>query len=197
MIPPRKLPWDWHPGIIPANVVVDDSAYIETTFSFSLYRSRELAGITYGKAASTYQGTMFDVGPSGRVVLGDYALVSGARIICDERIEIGDYALISWNVVLMDTYRIPRNPQRRREALIQAALCSYRYPEADEPPRPVVIGSNVWIGFEACILPGVTIGEGAIVGARSVVASDVPPFTIVAGNPARVIRSLAKKELAR
>jgi acetyltransferase-like isoleucine patch superfamily enzyme len=55
-------------------------------------------------------------------------------------------------------------------------------------PRPVRIGSNAWIGFEACLLPGVAVGEGAIVGARSVVAEDVPAYTVVAGNPARVIR---------
>ena len=59
---------------------------------------------------------MFDVGPRGRVSLGEYALVHGARIICDSAVEIGDHALISWNVVLMDTYRIPFDPAERRRA---------------------------------------------------------------------------------
>jgi len=48
----------------------------------------------------------------------------------------------------------------------------------------------VWIGMEALILKGVTIGTGAIVGARSVVTKNVPPFTVVAGNPARVVKKL-------
>ena len=52
----------------------------------------------------------------------------------------------------------------------------------------IVIGNDVWIGFEAVILSGVTIGDGAIVGARSVVTRDVPPYTIVGGAPARPIR---------
>ncbi len=56
------------------------------------------------------------------------------------------------------------------------------------PARPVRIGNNVWIGFDSVVLPGVTIGDGSIVGCRSVVADDVPPYTLVAGNPARVIR---------
>lgn len=51
-----------------------------------------------------------------------------------------------------------------------------------------VIGHDVWIGREATIMPGVTVGHGAIVAARAVVASDVPPYAIVAGNPARLIR---------
>jgi acetyltransferase-like isoleucine patch superfamily enzyme len=62
---------------------------------------------------------------------------------------------------------------------------------ADEvPARPVRIGRNVWIGFEAVVLPGVTVGEGAVIGARAVVTEDVAPFTVVAGNPARAIRRL-------
>lgn len=52
----------------------------------------------------------------------------------------------------------------------------------------IVLGNDVWIGFEAVILSGVHIGDGAIVGARSIVTKDVPPYTIVAGAPARPIR---------
>jgi len=51
-----------------------------------------------------------------------------------------------------------------------------------------VIGNDVWLGYGATVLPGVTIGDGAIVGAKAVVSRDVPPYAIVAGNPARVAR---------
>ena len=50
------------------------------------------------------------------------------------------------------------------------------------------VGHDVWIGYEALVLPGVTIGHGAVVAAASVVAADVPPYAVVAGNPARVVR---------
>ena len=56
--------------------------------------------------------------------------------------------------------------------------------------RPIVIEDKVWIGINSTILPGVKIGYGAIVGAQSVVTHDVPPMTIVAGNPARVIKKI-------
>jgi acetyltransferase-like isoleucine patch superfamily enzyme len=186
----RRLPWDWYQGVIPENVVMDETAYVETSFSFFLYRSEEPVGARIGRGASTYLGTMFDVGPRGRVSLGDYALVHGARIICDAEVEIGDYALISWNVVLMDTYRAPTDPAERRRELELVPNRRPRCFHSHEPARPVRIGRNVWIGFDACVLPGVTIGEGAIVGARSVVVQDVAPYTAVAGNPARVIRKL-------
>jgi acetyltransferase-like isoleucine patch superfamily enzyme len=53
---------------------------------------------------------------------------------------------------------------------------------------PLAIGRNSWVGMGACVLPGVTIGEGCVVGAGSVVADDLPPFTVAVGNPARVVR---------
>jgi acetyltransferase-like isoleucine patch superfamily enzyme len=53
---------------------------------------------------------------------------------------------------------------------------------------PVIIGNNVWIGDKATILPGVTIGDGAIIGANAVVTKDVPPYSVVVGNPARIIK---------
>ena len=195
MNPDRTLPWDWYGGRIPDNAAVDATAYIETSFSFYCFRSRLPRGAEIGRGASTYLGTMFDVGPQGHVKLGDYALVHGARIICDSEILIGDYALISWNVVLMDTYRLPLNlPDRRRE-LEWLSTRQPRVPDAEVPARPIHIQRNVWIGFDACVLPGVTIGEGSVVGARAVVASDVPPFAVVAGNPARVIRHLEPASL--
>lgn len=60
--------------------------------------------------------------------------------------------------------------------------------QGHEKPRPVVIGNDVWIGSRVTILPGVHIGDGAIIGAGSVVTKDVPPYTIVAGNPAKIIK---------
>jgi acetyltransferase-like isoleucine patch superfamily enzyme len=190
MRPDRTLDWDWYPGRIPENVEVDDTAYVETTFSFYCFRSRLPGGVSYGRGASTYLGTMFDVGPKGQVRLGQYALVHGAHIICDAAVVIGDHALISWSVVLMDTYRVPLDPVARRKELEKVPGRLRRFAAADVPARPIVIEPNVWIGFEACVLPGVTVGRGSVVGARSVVIETVPPYTVVVGNPARVIRKL-------
>jgi acetyltransferase-like isoleucine patch superfamily enzyme len=177
---PRKLPWDWYDGAIPDNVVYDESVHLATSYIFHQYRSEAAVGVKIGRGSCVYMGSLFDVGPGGRIALGDYVMVNGARFTCDSEIEVGDYCLISWNVVFMDTYRMPFDPVWIAPRRVWGAAAA----------RPIRIGANVWIGFDSCVLPGVTIGEGSIVGARSVVAEDAPPYTIVAGNPARVIRRL-------
>lgn len=60
--------------------------------------------------------------------------------------------------------------------------------QKSEAPRPIVIGNDVWIGSRVIILPGVHVGDGSVIGAGSVVTKDVEPYSVVAGNPARLIR---------
>lgn len=192
----RTLPWDWYSGTVPVNVQLADTAYIESTFSFYLFHGQRPDAVTVGHGASAYLGTMFDVGSHGRVSIGDYTLINGARITCDAEITIGDYVLISWNVVLMDTYRVPTDPSARRAVLTRAASEPARRLDGGAPARPIRIGRAAWIGFGCCVLPGVAIGDGAVVGARSVVMDDVEPFSIVAGNPARLVRRMTEEEIA-
>ncbi|MEB2607918.1 DapH/DapD/GlmU-related protein [Burkholderia cenocepacia] len=91
-------------------------------------------------------------------------------------LEIGDDVMIGPNVSLI-TSGHPVEPSRRRDGVIA---------------KPIVIERNVWIGAGATIIGGVTIGENAVVAAAAVVTRDVPPNTLVGGNPAKIIRSIAE-----
>jgi acetyltransferase-like isoleucine patch superfamily enzyme len=91
-------------------------------------------------------------------------------------LDIGDDVMIGPNVSLITTGH-PIEPSRRRVAVIA---------------KPIVIERNVWIAAGAIIIGGVTVGENSVVAAGSVVTKDVPPNTLVGGNPARVIRSIAE-----
>lgn len=91
-------------------------------------------------------------------------------------IDIGDDVMIGPNVSLL-TSSHPIAPSRRRDGVIA---------------RPIVIGKNVWIAAGATLVGGVTVGENSVVAAGSVVTRDVPPNSLVGGNPARVIRSIAE-----
>src|SRR2546428_14195825 len=102
----HRLGPDWHPGTIPDNVVSDPTAYVGTSYSFVRFRSEEPGGLRIGRAATLGDLTILDVGPRGRVVIGDYALVNGALILCDPRGAIGGYALIGSDVVLNGTDRV-------------------------------------------------------------------------------------------
>ena len=73
-----------------------------------------------------------------------------------------------------------------------------RVPEAWDNKGDIIVGNDVWIGYEAVVLAGVAIGDGAIIGARAVVTKDVPPYTIVGGVPAKAIRKrFSDSEVAR
>lgn len=70
-----------------------------------------------------------------------------------------------------------------------------RWPKPGDNRGDIVIGNDVWIGYEAVILAGVTVGDGAVIGARAVVTKDVPPYTIVGGVPAKPIRKRFSEDL--
>lgn len=84
---------------------------------------------------------------------------------------------------------IGKNAHIAREAVIRDYDGHYIDENSYRTAKPVIIGDNVWIGYRAMILKGVTIGDGSVIGANSVVTKDVPPHSVVVGNPARIIRS--------
>jgi galactoside O-acetyltransferase len=107
-------------------------------------------------------------------------------------IEIGDDVLISYGGILADSDNHSTNLSLRRGDLARWRSGNYDWTHA--PIKPIRIENGAWLGARVIILKGVTIGEGAIVGAGSVVRSNVPPFTIVAGNPAEIIREIPPHE---
>lgn len=105
-------------------------------------------------------------------------------------IKIADGATISYNVTIMDNNNHPINPEDRMFIYSNPDFnFRYRSQWHISESSPVLIQKNVWIGANATILKGVTIGENSIVGIGSVVTKDVPPNCIVAGNPAKIVKT--------
>ena len=187
----RHVEGDWWAHPISANVQFGEGFYCETAQIFRHLRNKKSGAVVFGNYVSCYAGCSFSIGENGQCTVGDFTLLNGALIMAEEKIEIGSHCLISWNIGIADSDFHPLEPAQR---LIDAqALAPYF---KDRPPRPklktapVKIADNVWIGMNAVILKGVTIGENSVVAAGSVVTKSVPPNTVVAGNPAVIVRQL-------
>ena len=124
-----------------------------------------------GKKVNIEHGATF----SAKTSLGDYSGIGiNARI--SGTCTIGDYVMMGANVTVIT----------RNHAFDRTDIPMMHQGFEDE--RPVVIGNDVWIGDRVIILPGVHVGEGSILAAGAVVTHDVPPYAIVGGSPAKIIR---------
>jgi acetyltransferase-like isoleucine patch superfamily enzyme len=147
---------------------------------FSVYGKlriiKENAKIQIGNYIKTYPNAKLSVCGEKEnpaiLTIGDHVAIGDrTEIHCGEEITIGNNTLISWDCVIIDRdyHKISENGQK-------------------ESKRKITIGNNVWICCRSMIMKGVTIGDGAVVAAGSVVTKDVPAGALVAGNPAKVIK---------
>lgn len=161
--------------------------------------------IVYGWRIKGHKNTELDIGddsittfnlyfekPHATLVVGKRTFIGKVMMSIAEKVEIGDDVMISWGVTITDhNSHSLKFPDRALDIQDWArGWKDWKKVKAAE----VKICDKSWIGFNSIILKGVTVGEGAIVGAGSVVTKDVPPWTIVAGNPAKIIRELGPDE---
>jgi acetyltransferase-like isoleucine patch superfamily enzyme len=114
----------------------------------------------------------------------------GCRFLNGRKVFLGDRNVINFGCFLDGRHyeiRTGNDVSIGPEATILTLGHDPQSPDFSNKGGDVVIGDRAWIAYRAIILPGVTIGEGAVIGAGAVVAKDVPPYAIVAGNPAKVI----------
>jgi acetyltransferase-like isoleucine patch superfamily enzyme len=113
---------------------------------------------------------------NGRIEIGDYSFVNyGSHIAAHSSVKIGSHCHLGHYTFIMDNHQ--------HDVVAHKQL---------PPSAPVVIEDNVWIGSKAVILPGVRIGRYSVIGAGSIVTSDIPPQCVAAGNPARILRYLTE-----
>jgi acetyltransferase-like isoleucine patch superfamily enzyme len=140
---------------------------------------------------SLIRGELFVFAHGGRIIIGDWCYIGvGSRIWSAANIEVGNRTLISHDVEIHDTSAHALSARERHLQFKEMSSGGHQTDLPNVGREPIIIGDDVWIGFRSVVLKGVNIGRGAIVAANSVVLDDVPPWTVVAGNPARVIRKL-------
>jgi acetyltransferase-like isoleucine patch superfamily enzyme len=139
-----------------------------------------------------FEGAIICDRTGAKVSIGERSFVGDSLIVCTSQVRIGNDVLISWGVSVVDHDSHALDFDLRR-----TDVTDWYHGSKDwclVAIAPVTICDKAWVGFGATILKGVTVGEGAIVGARAVVTRDVAPWTVVAGNLARVLRNLEPRK---
>ena len=132
----------------------------------------------------------------GKIVIGKHFYEGGyTYVLSTDSITIGDCVIVSNHVRIMDNNSHPTDPKKRWEMSVEGSVLedgssSPLWSNTLADHAPVVIEDNAWIGEFAAVLKGVTVGKGSVIASHSVVTKDVPPYSIVAGNPARVVKTL-------
>lgn len=144
---------------------------------FRMWYLRRVFGITIGPDSALRRGSTFTGGEYHLIQIGRACSIPRAQFITGAAITIGDCVMVGHNVEFYATDH------------------DLEHPELPRRVAPITIGNDVFIGSRAMILKGVTIGEGAVIAAGSVVTKDVAPYSIVGGNPARFIREREIREI--
>lgn len=146
----------------------------------------------YSHVGGTY---VFERGV-GSVTIGNKSSIgSGCKFICAQEggIHVGNNVMLSWDCTVMDSNAHSLDPDVRAndaydwKAGVDAGRIGVYKDWSQVASAPIYIEDNVWVGFECAILKGVRIGKGAVIGARSMVTRDVPPYCVFAGSPARFV----------
>ncbi|WP_277640127.1 acyltransferase [Wolinella succinogenes] len=179
------------------NIIVSEDAILLKSCTFRFDGKHKNNKVCIGKNSMLGCNFIFE-SDEGEIEVGDNTFInSGTSLISRSSIFIGNNVTIAWDCIIYD-HNSHSLDYRERQKDIERQNDDYRngrsFIESKDwsvvKSRPIVIEDNVWIGFGSVILSGVTIGEGAIIGARSVVRQNVEPLTVVAGNPAVIIKRL-------
>ena len=163
--------------------------------SIAWRRIRNIRGnsLTVGENSIVHADISFEES-GGKVRIGNRSFIGRSHLVCYRSLQIGDDVIMSWGITIVDHDSHNLSWEKRRNDVVDWGKGRKNWEHVVH--APVVVKDKAWIGFNASVLKGVTIGEGAVIGANSVVTHDIPPYALAAGNPARVVRSLAPTMLS-
>ncbi len=183
--------YDWYPLALPDNLVLEDMVYLDSAYSFGCFNSKHPEGFRIGYGSGNYLRSHFFSGEKGKISVGKYVILEATHILVNDAVIIGDHCMFSWGSVITDSWldESTLSSKIRREILKRIATSETRILKMPNP-RKVVVEDNVWVGFGSVILPGVKLGRGCVIGCKTVISNDVPPYAVVVGNPPQIVRYL-------
>lgn len=182
----KKLPQDWFNGVLPHNIEAGENSVIDSSFCFKHFFSTLPVGIQIGHHVTLWR-TALSTEENGFISIGDYCYITNASLVCSEKIIIGDRVFIAGGVTITDSDFHPIDPALRLADTIALSPIGNSKNRPQMKSKPVFIEDDVWIGFNATILKGVSIGAGAVIQPGALVIESVPAGAIVSGNPAKPV----------
>ncbi|MEB2778193.1 acyltransferase [Algoriphagus sp. D3-2-R+10] len=189
------IPNDWYHGELPANILLDNDVYIDSAYCFLMFQSKEQVALKVGKGSGIYDLAQIVTSENGVTEIGEYCILQGTTLLCSEKISIGNYVMASWGSVITDNYFGENLTIEQRAILLERSSVSISRQLPFSTSSPVIIEDNVWIGFDSVVLPGTFIGRGSIIGSKSIVSGHIPEYSVVVGNPAKIIKQLDPTDL--
>ncbi|MEJ7678561.1 MAG: DapH/DapD/GlmU-related protein [Segetibacter sp.] len=183
--PGKPLEGDWCNFPIPQNIEVGENSLIDSSSCFKKFFSKLPIGLKLGSNI-TLQSPALATEEKGYIEIGDFSFISSAAIIASNKIIIGKYVFIAGGVTIVDTDFHPLDAAARIVDTIAISTVGDKSKRPMFDSLPVVIEDDVWIGFNATILKGVTVGKGSIIHPGAVVLKNVPAGAVVSGNPAQI-----------
>jgi acetyltransferase-like isoleucine patch superfamily enzyme len=189
--PNDYLAFDWFQRPLPDNIELSPCVFIESSNVFAAFHSELKPGLIMGEGSGAYDASLIATGPTASIEVGAYTCLNSVSLIADRAITIGAHCLLAWGTVVTDA-PVPRpcHVGRHRHVIAEIASDPLRRQRPMTEPKPVHIADNVWIGFDSVITGGVGIGRGAIIGCKTLITEDIPPYAVGVGNPYRVVRLL-------
>lgn len=168
-----------------------------STIHINHQKPEERKYVTIGKNGLNKASFIFE-SEKGHVTIGNNVHLGGVTFISRNQIIVKDNVTMAWDITIYDhnSHSIYWDERKNDNETCYSDYKNFNGNNvvtkdwSNVKNAPIIIESKVWIGFGVLILKGVTIGEGAVIGAKSVVTKDVPEWSVVAGNPAKIIKVL-------
>lgn len=194
-----RLFYDPYQAVSKSKNVSVGNSHLDIGFRFRFDLPRDDVALHIGDRCILRNEFIFE-GILGNVRVGDGVFINGGtKVISRTSIEIGNDVTIAWGCTLYDhnshsiSYLDRIRDQDQAFIDLPRGTLAANKDWSNVVSAPIRICDNAWLGFDVVVLKGVTIGEGAIIGARAVVTKDIPPWVIAAGNPAQIVKQIPQE----
>lgn len=195
----NQNPWE----IYKKNLKIHPSVILDPAASIKFFNLPKKTHVSLKIGQDSHIFSHFNfLRPDATISVGKRCQIGSVDFVAAQEINVGDDCIMAWGITIIDTDTHSLDWENRKNDVKQ---CYQDYLTdrnnfiknkdwSHVVNKSINIGDKVWVGLNVIVLKGVTIGDNSVIGAGSVVTKNIPPYSLIAGNPAKVIKSLRKKK---